>query len=96
MTTFDKYGLRNIQKLHKLIPDFSESQLMNVVVDVHPSRIKRLYDIIAVNAVIHPYIGQRYVLIGDWVYIVKPRYEPVGETYVLHIEHTLDLSNLDF
>ena len=47
--------------------------------------------IVIVYSELYPYNGQRYIMIGDWFYIVGPFPHFNNNTYTLYIEHTLNL-----
>lgn len=83
----------NIAKIRELFPDFSEEQLINV--NTYGRKANRAHYILQINSELYPYNGQRYVLIGDWFYIVAAYARKNNSTYSLHITHTLHLKNID-
>ena len=82
----------NIEKLLKLFPDLSEGQIINV--NTYGRKSNRAHYVLVIDSELYPYNGQRYVIIGDWVYIVKPFPKRNNTTYTLCIEHTLNLEGL--
>lgn len=82
----------NIEKVLKLFPDLSEEQIINV--KTYGRKANRANYVLQINSELYPYNGERYVMIGDWFYIVGrfPHYN--NNTYTLYIEHTLNLECL--
>jgi hypothetical protein len=82
----------NIEKVLKLFPDLSEEQIINV--KTYGRKANRANYVLQINSELYPYNGERYVMIGDWFYIVGrfPHYN--NNTYTLYIEHTLNLEGL--
>lgn len=82
----------NIEKVLKLFPDLSEEQIINV--KTYGRKANRANYVLQINSELYPYNGERYVMIGDWFYIVGrfPHYN--NNTYILYIEHTLNLEGL--
>lgn len=82
----------NIEKVLKLFPDLSEEQIINV--KTYGRKANRANYVLQIKSELYPYNGQRYVMIGDWFYIVGrfPHYN--NNTYTLYIEHTLNLEGL--
>jgi len=82
----------NIEKVLKLFPDLSEEQIINV--KTYGRKANRGNYVLQINSELYPYNGERYVMIGDWFYIVGrfPHYN--NNTYILYIEHTLNLEGL--
>ena len=82
----------NIEKVLKLFPDLSEEQIINV--KTYGRKANRANYVLQINSELYPYNGQRYVMIGDWLYIVG-HFPPFNNTtYTLYIEHTLNLECL--
>lgn len=88
----DKWYLRNVPKLRSLFSDFTDELLL--VIDVDGFKVDRAHYVLQIDSKLYPYNGQRYVLIGDWVYIVGPRPYHTDGKYILYIEHTLNLSGV--
>ena len=84
----------NIEKVLKLFPDLSEEQIINV--KTYGRKANRANYVLQINSELYPYNGQRYVMIGDWFYIVGPFPPFNNNTYTLFIEHTLNLEDLFF
>ena len=82
----------NIEKVLKLFPDLSEEQIINV--KTYGRKANRANYVLQINSELYPYNGQRYVMIGDWFYIVRPRPQVNNNTYTLYIEHTLNLESI--
>ena len=82
----------NIEKVLKLFPDLSEEQIINV--KTYGRKANRANYVLQINAKLYPYNGERYVMIGDWFYIVGPSPHFNNNTYTLYIEHTLNLKGL--
>ena len=82
----------NIEKVFKLFPDLSEEHIINV--KTYGRKDNRANYVLQINSELYPYNGQRYVMIGDWFYIVG-QFPPFNNTtYTLYIEHTLNLECL--
>ena len=82
----------NIEKVLKLFPDISDEQIINV--KTYGRKANRANYVLQINSELYPYNGQRYVMIGDWFYIVGP-FPPFNKnTYTLYIEHTLNLESI--
>jgi hypothetical protein len=75
-------------KVHNLL----EEQIINV--KTYGRKANRANYVLQINSELYPYNGARYVMIGDWFYIVGrfPHYN--NNTYTLYIEHTLNLEGL--
>ena len=83
-------GTYNVKKVQTLFPDFSEDQL--IYVNTYGRKANRVYDLLKIDSrIVGPYNGQRYVLIGDWLYLVDRSFYKNNDTYILHIKHTLNL-----
>ena len=82
----------NIEKVLKLFPDISEEQIINV--KTYGRKANRANYVLQINSELYPYNGQRYVVIGDWFYIVGPFPHFDNNTYTLYIEHTLNLESI--
>ena len=82
----------NIEKVLKLFPDLSEEQIINV--NTYGRRSNRAIYVLVIASELYPYNGQRYVMIGDWFYIVGARPHSNNNTYTLYIEHTLNLESI--
>lgn len=82
----------NIEKVLKLFPDLSEEQIINV--KTYGRKANRATYILRIDSELYPYNGQRYVMIGDWFYIVGRFPHCNNNTYTLYIEHTLNLEGL--
>ena len=82
----------NIKKVLKLFPDLSEEQIINVKTYVR--KANRANYVLVIASELYPYNGQRYVMIGDWFYIVRPFPPFNNNTYTLYIEQTLNLEGL--
>ena len=82
----------NIEKVLKLFPDLSEEQIINV--KTYGRRSNRAIYVLVIASELYPYNGERYVMIGDWFYIVGPSPHFDNNTYTLYIEHTLNLKNI--
>ena len=82
----------NIEKVLKLFPDLSEEQIINV--KTYGRKANRANYVLQINSELYPYNGERYVMIGDWFYIVGPSPHFDNNTYTLYIEHTLNLKGL--
>ena len=82
----------NIEKVLKLFPDLSEEQIINV--NTYGRRSNRTIYVLVIASELYPYNGERYVMIGDWFYIVRPSPHFNNNTYTLYIEHTLNLKGL--
>ena len=79
----------NIDKVLKLFPDLSEEQIINV--KTYGRKANRANYVLQIDSELYPYNGQRYVMIGDWFYIVGPFPHFNNNTCTLYIEHTLNL-----
>lgn len=82
----------NMEKVLKLFPDLSEEQIINV--KTYGRKANRANYVLQINSELYPYNRQRYVMIGDWFYIVGPFPTFNNNTYTLYIEHTLNLEGL--
>ena len=82
----------NIEKLLTLFPDLSEEQIINV--NTYGRRSNRAIYVLVIASELYPYNGERYVMIGDWFYIVGPSPHFDNKSYTLYIEHTLNLKNI--
>ena len=82
----------NTEKVLKLFPDLSEEQIINV--KTYGRRSNRAIYVLVIASELYPYNGERYVMIGDWFYIVGPSPHFDNNTYTLYIEHTLNLKNI--
>ena len=82
----------NMEKVLKLFPDLSEEQIINV--KTYGRKANRANYVLQINSELYPYNGERYVMIGDWCYIVGPSPHFNNNTYTLYIEHTLNLKGL--
>ena len=82
----------NIEKVLKLFPDLSEEQIINV--NTYGRRSPRAIHVLVIASALYPYNGERYVMIGDWFYIVGPFPPFNNNIYTLYIEHTLNLKGL--
>ena len=82
----------NMEKVLKLFPDLSEEQIINV--NTYGRRSPRAIYVLVISSKLYPYNGERYVMIGDWFYIVGPFPPFNNNTYTLYIEHTLNLKGL--
>ena len=81
-----------LKKVLKLFPDLSEEQIINV--NTYGRRSNRAIYVLVIASELYPYNGQRYIMIGDWFYIVGPRPHVNNNTYTLYIEHTLNLESI--
>ena len=84
----------NMEKVLKLFPDLSEEKIINV--KTYGRKANRANYVLVIASELYPYNGQRYVMIGDWFYIVRPFPPFNNNTYTLFIEHTLNLKDLFF
>ena len=84
--------VNNIEKVLKLFPDISDEQIINVKTYVR--KTNRANYVLQIKSDLYPYNGQRYVMIGDWFYIVGPFPPFNNNTYTLYIEHTLNLESI--
>lgn len=82
----------NIEKVLKLFPDISEDQILNV--KTYGRKANRANYVLQIKSELYPYNGQRYVMIGDWFYIVGAWPHVNNNTYTLYIEHTLNLESI--
>ena len=82
----------NMEKVHKLFPDLSEAKIINV--KTYGRKANRANYVLVIASELYPYNGQRYVMIGDWFYIVRPFPPFNNNTYTLYIEQTLNLEGL--
>lgn len=82
----------NMEKVLKLFPDLSEEQITNI--KTYGRKSNRANYVLVIDSELYPYNGQRYVMIGDWFYIVGPIPHFNNNTYTLYIEHTLNLEGL--
>ena len=83
----------NMEKVLKLFPDLSEEQIINV--KTYGRKANRANYMLQINSELYPYNGQRYVMIGDWFYIVGTSWPHVNNgTYTLYIKNTLNLENI--
>ena len=82
----------NMEKVLKLFPDLSEEQIINV--NTYGRRSPRAMYVLVIASELYPYNGERYVMIGDWFYIVGPSPHFDNISYTLYIEHTLNLKGL--
>lgn len=82
----------NMDKVLKLFPDLSEEQIINV--KTYGRKANRANYVLQINSELYSYNGQRYVMIGDWFYIVGPFPHFNNNTYTLYITHTLNLEGL--
>mgnify|MGYP006892918339 CR=1 FL=1 len=82
----------NIEKVLKLFPDISDEQIINV--KTYGRKANRANYVLQIKSDLYPYNGQRYVMIGDWFYIVGAWPHFNNNTYTLYIEHTLNLKNI--
>ena len=82
----------NMEKVLKLFPDLSEEKIINV--KTYGRKANRANYVLQINSELYPYNGQRYVMIGDWFYIVGARPHSNNNTYTLYIEHTLNLESI--
>ncbi len=82
----------NIEKVLKLFPDLSEEQIISV--NTYGRRSHRELYVLVIASELYPYNGERYVMIGDWFYIVGPFPHFDNNSYILYIEHTLNLKGL--
>ena len=81
-----------MEKVLKLFPDLSEEQIINV--KTYGRKANRANYVLQIDSELYPYNGQRYVMIGDWFYIVGPFPHFNNNTYILYIEHTLNLEGM--
>ena len=79
----------NMDKVLKLFPYLSEKQIINV--KTYGRKANGANYVLQIDSELYPYNGQRYVMIGDWFYIVGPFSHFNNNTYTLYIEHTLNL-----
>ena len=79
----------NMDKVLKLFPYLSEKQIINV--KTYGRKANGANYVLQIDSELYPYNGQRYVMIGDWFYIVGPFPPFNNNTYTLYIEHTLNL-----
>lgn len=79
----------NMDKILKLFPYLSEKQIINV--KTYGRKANGANYVLQIDSELYPYNGQRYVMIGDWFYIVGPFPHFNNNTYTLYIEHTLNL-----
>ena len=79
----------NMDKVLKLFPYLSEKQIINV--KTYGRKANGANYVLQIDSELYPYNGQRYVMIGDWFYIVGPFPHFNNNTYTLYIEHTLNL-----
>ena len=79
----------NMDKVLKLFPYLSEKQIINV--KTYGRKANRANYVLQIDSELYPYNGQRYVMIGDWFYIVGQFPHFNNNTYNLYIEHTLNL-----
>ena len=79
----------NMDKVLKLFPYLSEKQIINV--KTYGRKANGANQVLQIDSELYPYNGQRYVMIGDWFYIVGPFPHFNNNTYNLYIEHTLNL-----
>ena len=84
--------VNNIEKVLKLFPDISDEQIINV--KTYGRKANRANYVLVIASELYPYNGQRYVMIGDWFYIVRPFPPFNNNTYTLYIEQTLNLEGL--
>ena len=82
----------NMEKVLKLFRDLSEEQIINV--KTYGRKANRANYVLVIASELYPYNGQRYVMIGDWFYIVRPFPPFNNNTYTLYIEQTLNLEGL--
>ena len=82
----------NMEKVLKLFPDLSEEQIINV--NTYGRKANRAKYVLQIRSELYPYNGQRYVIVGDWFYIVGTRSYVNNGTYTLYIEHALNLENI--
>ena len=82
----------NMEKVFKLFPDLSEEKIINV--KTYGRKANRANYVLVIASELYPYNGQRYVMIGDWFYIVRPFPPFNNNTYTLYIEQTLNLEGL--
>ena len=93
MSVDDKYYLGNVQKLRSLFPDFTDDSLL--IINTYGRKAQRAHYVLKIDSELHPYKGQIYVMIGDWVYLVNQRiYKTNNNTYMLYITHTLNLEGI--
>ncbi|NCB96607.1 MAG: hypothetical protein EOM35_09205 [Negativicutes bacterium] len=94
MDVDDKYYISNVQKLRSLFwPNFTEELLL--IIKTEGKKVEQANYVLQIDSELYPYNGQRYVMIGNWVYIVGPRhYKTEGKYYTLYIEHTLNLEGV--
>ena len=93
MDAYDKYHLRNVQKLRSLFPDFTDNSLL--IINTYGRKAQRAHYVLKIDSELYPYNGQRYVMIGDWVYIVNQHtYKTNNNTYMIYITHTLNLEGV--
>ena len=82
----------NMEKVLKLFPDLSEEKIINV--KTYGRKANRANYVLVIASELYPYNGQRYVMMGDWFYIVRPFPPFNNNTYTLYIEQTLNLEGL--
>lgn len=82
----------NMEKVLKLFPDLSEEKIIDV--KTYGRKANRANYVLVIASELYPYNGQRYVMIGDWFYIVRPFPPFNNNTYTLYIEQTLNLEGL--
>lgn len=82
----------NMEKVLKLFRDLSEEQIINV--NTYGRKSNRAHYVLVIASELYPYNGERYVMIGDWFYIVGPSPHFNNKSYTLYIEHTLNLKGL--
>ena len=82
----------NMEKVLKLFPDLSEEKI--IIVKTYGRKANRANYVLVIASELYPYNGQRYVMIGDWFYIVRPFPPFNNNTYTLYIEQTLNLEGL--
>ena len=85
-------GVDNIEKVLKLFPDISDEHIINV--KTYGRKANRANYVLQIKSDLYPYNGQRYVMIGDWLYIVGTWTHVNNNTYTLYIEHTLNLESI--
>ena len=82
----------NMEKVLKLFPDLSEAKIINV--KTYGRKANRANYVLVIASELYPYNGERYVMIGDWFYIVGQSPHFNNNTYTLYIEHTLNLKSI--
>ena len=79
-----------IDYLYDFLPDVSWEDYL--LIHTNDRDANRAYDTLVIDGNIYPWNDYKYVLIGDWLYMVTFGQFQTNGRYILHIKETMNLT----